>query len=59
MSAKLERLYSMRATTTCKGRPTRRALRIARLEDELERIQHAMWNPANMHPLLRLALGNP
>lgn len=59
LSAKLERLYTMRATSTCKGKPTRRALRIARLEDELERIQHAMWNPANMHPLLRLALGNP
>ena len=59
VSAKLERLFAMRATTTCRGRPTRRALRIARLEHELESIQHAMWNPANMHPLLRLALGNP
>lgn len=59
LSAKLERLYAMRATTTCKGKPTRRALRIARLEDEMERIQHAAMDPANMHPLLRLALGNP
>jgi hypothetical protein len=59
VSAKLERLYSMRATTTCKGKPTRRALRIARLEHELERIQHAAMDPANMLPLLRLGLGNP
>jgi hypothetical protein len=49
---KLDRLHSMRATSTYLGKPTRRALRIARLEDEAERLNALMWHPSNLPPSL-------
>jgi hypothetical protein len=58
VSAKLERLYSMRATTTCKGKPTRRALRMAKLEEQAERLALHMWHPASLPPALGRAVLN-
>jgi hypothetical protein len=55
---KLDRLYSMRATSTYKGRLTRRALRIAKLENEAERLAVHMWHPASLPPALGRAVLN-
>lgn len=52
----LHRLYSMRATSTYLGKPTRRALRIARLEDEAERLALLTWHPSCLPPILARAV---
>jgi len=54
--AKLDRLLSMRATSTYKGKPTRRALRIAQLEREHARLCELGWHPSKMPYVLRKAL---
>jgi hypothetical protein len=53
---KLDRLYSMRATSTYMGRPTRRALRIAKLVNEIERLAAYMWHPSSLPPNLARAV---
>ena len=53
---KLDHLYSKRATSTYKGRPTRRALRIAKLENAAERLALHMWHPASLPPSLARAV---
>jgi hypothetical protein len=52
---KLDRLYSRRIVANYRGRPTRRALRIAKLERKLDRLRDEGWAPMNMPPLLRRA----
>jgi hypothetical protein len=54
--AKLERLDAMRTTTTYKGKPTRRAIRTAEMEQERERLCALGWQPANFPPRLRRIL---
>lgn len=53
---KLARLYAMRATTTYMGKPTRRALRIAKLEERAERLAVLSWHPSSMPPSLARAM---
>ena len=53
---KLDRLYSRRIVANYRGRPTRRALRIAKLERKLERLSAEGWAPMNMPPSLRRAM---
>ena len=56
MESKLDRLYSMRATDTYMGKPTRRALRIAKLEEQAERLAMHMWHPTSLPPSLGRAV---
>lgn len=56
VEAKLEALYSKRTRSTYRGRPTRQALRIAKLEAKLEAAQDAAWDPANLPPRIREAV---
>lgn len=56
VEAKLERLYSMRGTFTYQGTPTRRALRIAELEEQAERLAVLGWHPMLMPVSIRRAL---
>ena len=44
----LERLEAMRRTSTYRGLPTRRALRIAKLQEELLHLDDLRWSPAFM-----------
>jgi hypothetical protein len=53
---KLDRLYSMRATTTYNGKPTRRALHIAKLLAEAEWLALLSWHPSSLPPTLAHAL---
>jgi len=56
VEAKLERLRSMRGTSTYRGTPTRRALRIAELEAKYERLAVAGWHPMFMPVAIRRAI---
>jgi hypothetical protein len=55
---RLHRLYSLRLVATYRGRPTRSAIRIAKLEMKLERLNAEGWAPMNMPPSVRRALAD-
>ena len=42
---KLSRLKAKRRTSTYLGQPTRRAVRIAQLQEEAERLEEIRWSP--------------
>jgi hypothetical protein len=46
----------VRATTTHNGRPTRRAVRIAKLEERLEHLHAAAWTLESLPPALARAV---
>lgn len=56
VEAKLERLRAMRWTGTYQGKPTRRAIRIAKLEEHAERLAALAWNPRLLPAAIRRAI---
>lgn len=50
---KLSRLQAMRRTSTYLGQPTRRAVRIAQLQQEAERLEALRWSPQFMPKAIR------
>lgn len=51
--SKLEKLQAMRRTTTYRGQPTRRAVRIAKLQEELYQLEELRWSPEYIPKSLR------
>lgn len=56
VEAKLDRLYSKKVRATYGGKPTRRALRIAQLKEEAQRLALLGWHPMYMPTSLRRAM---
>lgn len=50
---KLEKLQAKRRTSTYLGQPTRRAVRIAQLQEEAERLEVLRWSPQFMPKAIR------
>ena len=50
---RLEKLQAQRRTSTYLGQPTRRAVRIAELQEEAERLETLRWSPEFMPKAIR------
>ena len=50
---RLEKLQAMRSTATYQGKPTKRAQRIAQLEEEAERLEVLRWSPEFLPKAIR------